>query len=354
MIVNEPTPYPVPADPVSVTGPALDFVPDADLDSPLRLGGGEDVAALIPYLLGFHPRESIVVLICVDRRLFMTARLPLEIADQPIAMDQQIRSMTARAPLGQWILAGYSESRERVAEAAELMTALIGSERVVDALYVTEDHFWSLICADPGCCPAEGRRYDANRSPAALKAVVAGLQALDCREDLVTRIRPPRGWAARAAKRRVDDAYAVIRQLGHEQSAQLFDDLLERGLTDPTGLKAEELAMLAACAYYAGLRDVAFRRLTRINAGQHVELWQIVVQATARDDQASALGMLGLACWIVGDGAMQVVCMERGEKIAPGHSLLRLLDDINRTAAPPMIWDQLVADMFEGQEADDR
>lgn len=345
---NEPVSSPVPAT------SDMDLPPEVlDLDSPLRLGGGEDVASVVPYLLGFHPHESIVVLVCVDRRLFLTARLPLDLADQPLLLDKQIRTIAARAPQGEWILAGYAENRQRVTGAIELMTALIGPEWVVDAFYVTRERYWSLTCVQPGCCPPEGRPYDPSTSPAALRAVVAGMQALESREDLVARIRPPRGWAARSARRRIDDAYATIRQLGFECAAERFSELLEIGLCDPASLDAEDLTMISACAYYASLRDVAFRRLSRANATRHVELWQAVVQATARDDQAPALGMLGLACWISGDGAMQVVCTERGETIAPGHVLFGLLDDINRTAAPPSIWDQMLEDMYGSEFTDD-
>lgn len=344
---NEPTHIPAPAT------PELDDLPDVvDLDSPLRLGDGADVASVVPYLLGFHPTESIVVLVCVDGRLEMTARLPLGMADEPLMLDQQIRSMAARVPHAQWILAGYGQDRQQVIAALELVTALVGTEWVLDSLYVGQDRYWSLTCTRPDCCPAEGRPYDASTSPAALQAVVAGLQALDRREDLEQRIRPPRGWSARSARRRVDDAYAIIRQLGYERSAERFEELIERGLYEPADLGVEDLAMMAACAYYSALRDVAFRRLTRANATMHVALWQAVVQATARDDQASPLAMLALASWVSGDGAMQVVCMERGEKIAPGHSLLRLLDDINRSAAPPMIWDQMMNDLYASEGVD--
>ena len=61
------------------TGPDLELI-----DSPLRLRGGQDVASLVPYLLGFHPQDSIVALVCVDGRLFMTARMPLDMADHPV------------------------------------------------------------------------------------------------------------------------------------------------------------------------------------------------------------------------------------------------------------------------------
>ena len=341
--VNPEEPNPVPLTPFC----EFATLPESlDLDGPLRLGGGEDVASAIPYLLGFHPVESVVALVCADRRLVMTARLPLELCDLPLELDETLATMAQRVPGGRWILAGYGHDRERVSDAIELVSALLGHDAVVDALYIDEGRFWSLTCAQPGCCPQEGRPYDASTSPAALRAVVAGLTALDRREDLLDRIRPPRGWTARRARIRLDDAFATIRQQGHEATEKAFERLLQRGAFDPDALSSDDLAMMTACVHYPWLRDLAFRRMTSTTAHTQVELWQSIVQATARDDQASALAMLGLACWISGDGAMQVVCLERGRKLAPEHPLLRLLDEANRTAAPPALWDELLEEMF--------
>ena len=325
------------------TGPDLELI-----DSPLRLRGGQDVASLVPYLLGFHPQDSIVALVCVDGRLFMTARMPLDMADHPLEFDDQIRRIADRAQDADWILVGYGNDRSRVTDALQLSRDLIGSDRVIDALYVSGDRYWSLTCTSPSCCPSEGVRFDAASSPAALQAVVAGLQVVDSRECLQQRIRPPRGWTARAARFRVDDAHGLIRQLGRDAALQRLEELLASGLDDPADLHPEDLAMLSALAYYGDMRDAAYRQLSRANADKHVQLWQAVVRATARDDQGCALAMLGLACWVAGDGAMQVVCMDRASKLVPDLGLLQILDDINRSAAPPTLWDDLVADMFAG------
>lgn len=325
--------------------------PDDDPTAgPLRLRGGADVAALVPYLLGFHPHDSVVALLCSDGRLFVTARIPLEMAEHPLAFDDQLRRLAGRVDCPQWIFAGYGEDRERVAAALRLASDLVGPDSVVDAIHVEKDRYWSVVCSNPACCPPEGVRYDPTASPAALHAVVAGLQAVDSRERLLDRIRPPRGWTARAARLRLDNAHDLIRQHGLAQTADQFELLLAQGLADAAGLAADELSLLSACASYGLLRDAAYPQLSRSNAEQHVRLWQAVVRATARDDQGPALAMLGLACWVAGDGAMQMICWERASRLVPELSLVHILDDINRQAVPPGMWDQLLVDMFGGED----
>lgn len=325
--------------------------PDDDPTAgPLRLRGGADVACLVPYLLGFHPHDSIVAMLCLDGRLKLTARIPLKMADHPLAFDAQLRQLGVRFPTAQWIFAGYGDERPRVEDGLRLAVDLVGADSVVDAIYVGNERYWSVLCSNPTCCPTEGVPYDSTASPAVLQAVVAGLQAADSREQLVERIRSPRGWTARAARLRLDNAHDLIRQRGLPDTAERFELLLAQGLVDVTDLAADELSMLSACAHYGALRDLAYPQLSRDNAEHHVRLWQAVVQSTARGDQGPALAMLGLACWVAGDGAMQMICWERASELVPDLGLVQVLDDLNRRAVPPSTWDRLVVDMYGSQD----
>ena len=46
-----------------------------------------------------------------------------------------------------------------------------------------------------------------------------------------------------------------------------------------------------------------------------------------------------------GNGALQVACIERMQRLDPGYGLLRLLDDINQRALPPSWWDEFSGEM---------
>lgn len=314
----------------------------------LRISSAADTLAVIPYLLGFHPRESVVAMVLQGNQVKLTARLPLEILERPDELNCRLAQMAGMYPNAAWLLAGYCEDRERaIASVEEVLGHLEDAQvcEVLDALVVSQGRFWSLLCDDESCCPPEGQILDAVNSPIAVQAIIHGLQALPDRDDLVERVRPPRGWAARAATERMNDAFVLIRQLGFSRAEEFFDELLDRGLADPLTLTEDELAALAAMVFFASLRDIGLRRIHRFDAERHVELWQTVVRATPREFQPAVLGVLGLASWVSGDGAMQVVCLERGAKIAPGHSLMALLEEINRMAAPPSLWEQVLADL---------
>lgn len=323
---------------------------DEDITGRLRISSSADTVAVIPYLLGYHPRESVVVMVHVDARVVLTARLPIQIVERPTELQYRVGQLIAQHPTAQWLLVAYSADRDRAADAIEKMLAhLVQTDllEVVDALVVSAGKFWSQMCNDADCCPPEGQSYDPITSPIAVQAVVNGLQAMPDRENLVDRVRPPRGGLARTARRRVDQAFDHLQVIGVAEAEALFGELLDCGLTDPAQLDEDELALMAAVVSYGALRDIALRRINQIDAEQHVALWQRVARATPREHQAPVLGVLGLASWVGGDGAMQVVCLERGEKIEPGHVLLGLLDEINKMAVPPSVWGQLLADLPE-------
>lgn len=344
--MNQEEPTPV----LPVAPPLAQLADLVDLACPLRLGDCDDVVSAVPYLLGFHPHDCVVVLACADRKLVVTGRLPLSLTDDALALDYALRTMAARASDPTWILVGYGEQRQRVSAAMKLAGQLVGMANVIDTLYVDRGRYWSLMCNDPYCCPEEGTPYDASTSPAALQAVMAGLHVVDSRDRLRDRIKAPGGWTARAASRRFTRAKELLQEIGPAAAVQRFDQLLLAAIDDPSGLDVDELALLAAAVTDPLLRHSAYRQMHRRDAWRHVEIWQRVVRATARANQASALAMLGLSCWMQGDGALQSICVERAKKLDPHHGLLRLLEQAQCTAAPPSQWDRLWEDMF-GDEA---
>ncbi len=321
-----------------------------ELDAPLRLKNDGDVVAAIPYLLGFQPRESIVALVFQANRLITSVRFPIEMGDAPGQLARRIATIDRQFPDADWILAGYSSDRERAVTVIERMSTVIGPTRVLESVYANDGRFWSLSCTVPDCCPPQGRLIDFERSPVAARAVLAGMQVLDSRSDLDASIRPPRGWLGRAAMQRIEDARASIRGMELNEIEQSFTGLVQQGLDNPEAVDPTQAAQMAVMAFYPSARDQALRLLSRPHAQRHVELWRAVAKMTPRDSQPPVLGLLGLAAWVNGDGALQVVCIERAEKVAPHHPLIALLGEINAAAAPPCLWDDLRADLF-GEES---
>ena len=80
----------------------------------------------------------------------------------------------------------------------------------------------------------------------------------------------------------------------------------------------------------------------------HADLWRGVAALTPDTPVVlPVLGLLGMAGWIGGDGALANVALERAEQVPDRtrYSMLTLLQTVIDNAIPPSAWDQMVTDL---------
>ena len=156
----------------------------------LRLRSPADVVSVIPYLVGFHPSDSVVVLACDAAQGTYAVRLDLGAHE---ALLEHIAELIARRRPETVILAGYGAAG-RVTPTIERVRDHLYARDVSlrEALRVEDDRFWSYLCEDLRCCPPEGTFVDVKANPVAAAAIAAGLVALPDREELARTLEPIR------------------------------------------------------------------------------------------------------------------------------------------------------------------
>jgi Domain of unknown function (DUF4192) len=175
----------------------------------VRASSPRDIVAAVPFLCGFHPAESIVVISLRGprKRFGMVSRLDLPPAEggpdavarwdeEQIAAD--VAGFVARDGGNGAVVAVYDHlewtagQRPHEAFVAALVRSLEARGLpVVDALYVSPERYWSYLCTAERCCPAQGRSVaDARSSPVAMAYVLAGLAPVASREALADRLTP--------------------------------------------------------------------------------------------------------------------------------------------------------------------
>ena len=318
----------------------------------IRPHGLQGILATVPYLLGFHPRQSLVPVLVDDRRVALTLRLDVEhLVDEPYRTKEFLGEQLERTGASAILLVAYTDEPDPVVdEALEGLALSLEAEQLVrgdapevlDAVHVAAGRYRSVTCRDTGCCPEEGFDYAAVLSdPAAAEAVLNGLPALADREDL-------RAWILPGSAEPGDEYHETLldtlgwleqcdpRDAALEMDRQLFR--LERGVTAPTGA---ELGHLTALATHPSARDVATLRIERRSS----ELWGTVWAQVARSAEGLAavgpLGLVGLAAWARGDGALVCVCLEEAERLLPEHGLVRLLTDVVALGLHPDEWHRM-------------
>ncbi|OYN98039.1 hypothetical protein CGZ96_10005 [Enemella evansiae] len=295
----------------------------------------EEVLAAVPYLLGFHPQQSFVVVALRGRRVVFTARADL---DHALWEADRLARVVDTNNADALILLGFceptAESRDLLADLAELF----GDFRIHDLLLSDGERWWSLLCDDADCCPDEGTPYDISTTRFAAAAVAAGLPALPSRAELVQRVTGPIGEVDRQEVRAAfEEVLPDLAGWSAEERCGRIRRLIARYNTS-RGLSDTECAELAVLSHDPVARDEMLGRLRRVDAPRQVALWNRVVDRSLPPFEVAPLCLLGLAAWLSGNGALQVICMERAERINAGFSMLSLLNHIHDRAIPPSHW----------------
>lgn len=103
----------------------------------IRAAGVQDIVALVPTLLGFNPRESLVAMILTGNHLEVTVRLDL---DEAPFLDEVFSQVEERFPGFTTVLLAYSEKDPK--KAWDMLTMAQMNKRVVGVVLVGENGKW--------------------------------------------------------------------------------------------------------------------------------------------------------------------------------------------------------------------
>jgi hypothetical protein len=172
----------------------------------VRLSTPSDIVDAVPYLLGFQPEDSLVVLsLRGDRsRLGLTARVDLPPAKVANECAREFVQYLKRDHAARALVVFYPRSggplHPAVQPVAEAMTKRFARARIdlAEVLCVSEGRWWSLRCTDDECCPPEGTpvSHDGTSSCAAAMTV-SGRAVFASREELARTLDPAAGLLRR-------------------------------------------------------------------------------------------------------------------------------------------------------------
>lgn len=298
----------------------------SDFASPDRLTirSLDDLVALVPYLLGFHPKESLVVVVVTTNGVQLTGRIDLVDAVEPQRLAELVARLSQRFPSAdQWFLA-YTADSVTAWEVLQHCAELVGAVRLGRLLHVDADQW----CADHS--GGEGGRVGTNAL--ATEAAVLGMAARASRDDLGAQVAGPGDDQVADLLAHCEAAEATLRSLGPAQRKRLLRRLMR------TATDSADFVQLAVLAKDPAVQWQVLHDLERGDASAAVACWSAVVAHCLTPYLAGPLGLLGVASWLAGDGATQNLCLERLDQLEPLAPLAALLDWINQTVLPPSTW----------------
>jgi hypothetical protein len=306
---------------------------------PQRISGPAELVQAVPYLLGFRPHHSLVLIGLCDAMLVVTARVDLDDADS--ALRQTVRSM-ARGGSTEFVAIIYGGPPHPVPRvplpwsavarkvAREVAAAGCG---LVDTLLASDTTWWSYDCADPRCCPRSGRDLPEAPSSFTTAATVAGIAVLPTRAAVAAQLDPA-PEAERAA------LLPLIEQAEHEIVAAALDAGSKRhGRAVKRAVFAaarasdqprwpvptdEDVARFGVALSELALRDAVWMAVDDDRLDGRA-LWRELATRLPTPYQAAPLLLLGWRAWRHGDGALARIAAERVIAADPRYSPADLL-----------------------------
>ncbi|MFJ4918310.1 DUF4192 domain-containing protein [Streptomyces sp. NPDC088725] len=338
----------------------------------ITLRGPAELADALPYLMGFHPTDSIVLVALHGVSGRFGGRLRLGIPRSP----QEWQPVAEQ--LAQCLVEG-SERRgarpdgivvfvcqdpadgetggqvmERLRPLAQRLRTACGSLDVPvhEALCISGGRYWSYCCPDTRCCPPEGTGLALpGTTVMAAAATYAGIQVRGSLREMEARLEPSRTPAALEQERVLDEAGADLvprillggnrEQVGSETLAmarRLMKRLGElpgsgRAGTDADAEDDKLIGDKEAAVVILGLQD----RETRDRAAEWMEgpsaqpalrLWRALARrcvGSYAEHATAPLTLAGWVAWSTGDEPGARVALGLALRLDPDYVFARLL-----------------------------
>ncbi|MEV0595380.1 DUF4192 domain-containing protein [Nonomuraea cavernae] len=307
----------------------------------LTLAGPADILAAVPYLVGFHPADSLIVIGLARGQVKVAARWGLPFPPGTLAPLPQL---CEREGITRIIVVGYGPG-ERVTPAVDEARAFAvkAGVKVDEALRAHDGRYWSYVCDVAHCCPPGGTPFDPVASPIAAEATVHGMVALPDRQTLEDTIAPLSGPVRMAMRRATAEAVAGFRA-GFAAAADpdaFAREFVAHGLvrvraalaTHAAGGRVDdaEAARLGLDLAVVRVRDEAW---TLMEDG-HIGLWKDVMRRLEPGFVPPAASLFAMGSWRSGDCVLATIALERVLATHPGYSMANLLMHALRNLLSP-------------------
>ena len=302
-----------------------------------------DLLAAIPFLIGYHPINSLVLVSLKDESVGMAMRvdLPVEVSVESydLLASHFIREDADGAFIVAYLPDGFMEGESVLINAsAALMRAGI---EIKESLIVQGDRFRSMLCADEICCPPEGLPIPAiDSSRIAAEHVIAGHpMPYACVDDLIGSIAAlpsahdkewlnevNRFWIASDAEEindlQRDGATAVIDLAGEYQEGRGSED---RELTARVIGRMSDIQV----------RDFALGSHSDETSDFYWKMWRDLLLMAPRGFVAPIASVFAAIAYERGEGAMAHKALDRALADDEKYSLAMLLRRVFTAGWPP-------------------
>ena len=311
-----------------------------------------DLLAAVPFMVGYHPKDSLVAMALREEKVVMAMRVDFPTDDLMATTSTTIATHLLREEATEAIIVGYLPAGvgaiDPLATVREVITAQ--GVRVKECIEVHGDRFRSTLCADIECCPPEGSPIPAlSDSRVTAEQVAAGnpLPYLDLDEMKRSIAALPSDKEFTKAIRKVaeidyelEDATPFQRE-GANAINELALDFSESGFSQNKALIALVLVRLLDLQ----IRDYAMGLATESTGERLWDMWRWLLRIAPRGYVAPVAVIFASMSYERGDGALAQRALDRAFEDSPKYQMAKLLRRTFAAGWPPSAFTQMRADL---------
>lgn len=311
-----------------------------------------DLLAAVPFLVGYHPTNSIVVIALHEETIGMAMRI-----DYPEEVDlDQIDSLATHL---------IREDADSALVVAYVPDAVFDSEYLLspirdaiamrgillrECLEVRGDRWRSTICGDDGCCPPEGNPMPSHEESRVAAEQVAKGQPLPYGsvEEMRASLAP--AGIDPALEKALDEVegidYDGDEVLAHQREGaiavnEIAQEFAEKGISEDT----QKIATLLVRLHDLHVRDYAMGITNEENLDTVWAMWRWLMRIAPDGYVAPVATLFAVTSYERGDGALAQKALERAFDDDSKYPLARLLRRSFAAGWPPSSFAQMRADL---------
>ena len=314
----------------------------------LTARGPEDLLALVPVVLGFHPAHSIVMLTFGGAGTGFHARVDLPPADEVPQAVAPLLEAAVRHRVRRVAFVVYTEDAALGSRAARRLGEAFGEAGCeVVAMLRADGRRWHLLRGRASDRYDVGAPYDVATHPFAVQAVFDGTVTHASRAALEASLAPlPQRVEALAAAVDAAAAAGPAREDPDAAGQSAADSMwaaerVRAALASGGGLDDAEAARLLVALVRLPVRDAVWQLINRDTAQRHVGFWTELVRAAPAPYAAAPAVLLAISAYRAGHGALAWCALDRCLAADPAYTLAHYVSTALERAIPPSAWDEI-------------
>ena len=312
-----------------------------------------DLLAAVPFLIGYHPTDSLVLISVKSDSLEMAMRIDFP-KNPPEGSYQLLASHLKRDNSEGALIVAYEpadslagpEVLHNVADAVASLDIPIR-----ELMLVRNNHWRSLLCSDDKCCPPEGNQIEefVNSRIAAEQVASGKVLPFSDSEGLThsisaTILAKDINWNAQVVGFKVDPDANNLNELqrdGAESILLLADFYSQNGFCKDYDLMARVLGRLSDIQ----VRDFALGCHTDQTINSYWSMWRDLLRIAPPKFVAPVASVFASIAYENGEGALAHRALDRAIEDDPEYSLARLLRRVFSSGWPPSGFAQLRSEL---------